>query len=1143
MIAPNQTPPLVSASLIRDEPGVDEVGCQRHQLDELDVNFWKAHLSGAPALLELPSDRARPAAQSYAGGSVGVALPPELTVGLRGLSQRYGVTLFMTLLAGWSALLCRLSGQSDLVIGTPVANRPRSELESLIGFFVNTLALRVRLEDDPSVAGLLAQIKASMLAAYAHQDIPFAQVVEALQPPRSLSYNPIFQVMLAFDNAPGERALSLPGLKVSEFEQTQNTAQFDLTLSLRDAGERIEGSLVYATDLFDRSSIERMSAHLLSLLEAMVADDQQRISELNLLSPTERQQLLVGFNDTHRPYPSEQCIHELFEEQVARTPDAVAVVFEERQLSYGELNAHANRLAHHLIALGIRPDDRVAICMERSLEMVVGLLGIMKAGGAYVPLDPSYPAQRLAYMLEDSAPVALLTQAAVRGGLPALEVPVVVLDLQDPASMMAREPKHNPDASALGLTSSNLAYVIYTSGSTGLPKGVMVEQRSVVNFLSAMARAPGLSVHDVLLAVTTLSFDIAGLELYLPLISGARLVLASRESVVDAEALSQLINQHAVTIMQATPATWRLLLSYGWQGRADLRVLCGGEALPTELSARLAAQVGTLWNLYGPTETTIWSTMARINGLHTTAIASIGRPIANTQIYILDPRGQPVPIGVRGEIHIGGVGVARGYLNRAELSAQRFVPDEFSPEQTARMYQTGDLGRWLPDGNIEYLGRNDFQVKIRGFRIELGEIEARLTACDGVRQAVVVAREDSSGDKRLVAYLTVQQGVELSAAQLRSQLSMVLPEYMVPSGFVTLQTLPLTANGKLDRKALPAPDHSSVVSAEYQAPVGEVETAIARIWQTVLGLPRIGRHDNFFELGGYSLLVLKAMAAIKAEFGRPIVMAWAFQAPTPAQLAALVSHDRTNFAWKHLVALNEGGSRRPLFCLNGFDGDVHDYLHIARFLDPSVPVYGLQVASAAEDANIHELLDTRMEAYEQEIRSVQPRGPYRLCGFSFGGSEAFDLARLLEDAGEEVVLILLDAYRPSRWLAVLSWFPRMASMVQAHAVISTAKRKLQNLLTYDVHRWRTGEDKDLRHALFRRARNRKYKPFSGQVILFQSQGFEEWAFQLQLDGHNGWKKYVTGPFKLIPVQAGHSALMKEPTVKSVVGHLNAILCD
>src|SRR6202521_5261513 len=523
-----------------------------------------------------------------------------------GLSQRHGVTLFMTLFAGWSALLSRLSGQSDLVIGTPVANRPRSELESLIGFFVNTLALRVRLEDDPSVAELFAQIKASTLEAYAHQDIPFAQVVEALQPPRSLSYNPIFQVMLALDNAPGERALSLPGLKVREFEQTQNTAQLDLILSLRDGGESIAGLLEYATDLFDRSTIERMGAHLLSLLEAMVADDQQRISELNLLSPAQRQQLLVGFNETHRPYPSEQCIHELFEEQVARTPDAVAVVFEDRQLSYSELNAQANRLAHHLIALGIRPDDRVAICMERSLEMVVGLLGIMKAGGAYVPLDPSYPAQRLAYMLEDSAPVALLTQAAGPGGFPALEIPVVVLDLEDGASIIARECERNPDASRLGLSSRDLAYVIYTSGSTGLPKGVMVEHRNVLRLVINNYYAQ-IAATDCVAHCANPAFDASTWEIWSALLNGAKLLLIPQSVLLDSKCFNRALIDGGVTALWLTVGLFNQYVDVIDAALGRLQyLLIGGGALDPRTVARILSQGDPprhLHNRYGPTET------------------------------------------------------------------------------------------------------------------------------------------------------------------------------------------------------------------------------------------------------------------------------------------------------------------------------------------------------------------------------------------------------------------------------------------------------------------------------------------------------------------------------------------------------------
>ncbi len=1143
MTCPNPTRPLTGNLPVHDGRELRGIRDQMQPFGEFEVDFWKAYLAGAPALLELPSDRPRPAVQGYAASRVDLVLPPELTARLRRLMQRHDVTLFTTLFAGWSALLCRLSGQSDLVIGAPVANRMRDEIEPPIGCFVNMLPLRVRLEGDPTVSELLTQINATTLEVSAHQEISSAQVVEALQPARSLSYNPILQVTLALDNAARQPALGQPGMQAGEFERTHDNARLDLSLSFTDAGERIEGVLEYAADLFDRSTVERMTTHLLSVLEGMVADDQKRISNLDLLTKAQRQQVLLDFNDTDTPYPSGQCIHQLFEEQVARTPDALAVVFEERQLSYGELNAHANRLAHRLIALGIRTDDRVAICMERSLEMVVGLLGIMKAGAAYVPLDPSYPVRRLAYMLEDSAPVALLTRAAVARSLPALEVPVVVLDLQDTASAIARESTHNPRVTVLGRSSGNLAYVIYTSGSTGLPKGVMVEQCSVVNLVSAMARATRLSAHDVMLAVTTLSFDIAALELYLPLISGARIVLASHATAVDAEALSQFIDHHAVTMMQATPATWRLLLNHGWKGRAELRALCGGEALPADLSRRLVAHVGTLWNVYGPTETTIWSTMTRVDGLHIAAIASIGRPIANTRIYILDSDRQPVPIGVVGEIHIGGIGVARGYLNRPDQTAERFLSDPFGANPAARLFKTGDLGRWRADGNIEFFGRTDFQVKIRGFRIELGEIEAQLAACRGVRQAVLLAREDRAGEKRLVAYLTTAGNIELSASQLRTELSTTLPDYMLPVAFVFLETLPLTPNGKLDRQALPSPDHNSVVGAEYLAPVGKVETAIAQIWQTVLGLPRVGRHDNFFELGGTSLLALKALAAIKAEFGRPIAVGWIFQAPTPAGLAVLMLKSGGDEAGKHLVALNDGGHRAPLFCLNGFDGDVNDYLNVARFLDPSVPVYGLQVGTDADSGDFHASLDTRIEGYVQEIRSVQPRGPYRLCGFSFGGSEAFDLATRLEENNEEVLLILLDAYLESKLMVALSWLPRIVSMVQSRAVMVTLRRKVRNLFTYELHRWITGRDRDLRHALVRHARNRKYKPFSGRIVLFKSEGFEEWAFQLHLDGHNGWKRYAKGPFELIQIEAGHSALMKEPMVQSVVGYLNAILCN
>jgi amino acid adenylation domain-containing protein len=1129
------------------------------------LEFWKSHLDGAPALLQLPTDRPRAAVQTYAGSTVELTLSPGLTAALRRLSRRHGVTLFMTLLAGWSALLSRISGQNDVVVGTPIANRPRREFESLLGFFANTLALRVRLLEDPSVAELLRQIRTTTLEAYAHQEMPFAQVVEALQPARSLSHNPIFQAMLAYHSASGEEPLSLPGIKVSEFRPARRSSIFDLTLWLRDVGERIEGALEYATALFEHATIERIATHLQALLEAMVEDDQQRISRLNLLSAAQRRQLLVGFNETHTPYESGRCIHELFEARAASVADAPAVLCEDGQLSFGELNRRANQLAHYLIGMGVRPDDRVAICMQRGLELMVGLLGILKAGGAYVPLDPAYPQQRLAYMLEDSTPVAVLTQPAARAALPPLNLPVVILDLQDADSIIAQAPHHNPAANALGLTSSHLAYVIYTSGSTGLPKGVMIEHRSVVNLLCAMACKPGLRDCDVLLAVTTLSFDIAGLELYLPLVSGARLLLASRSAAADAQALSQLIRRHGVTVMQATPATWRLLLGHGWQGSVELRVLCGGEALPAEVAEHLVAHNRELWNLYGPTETTIWSTMSRFHGSNVAATASIGRPIANTKIYILDARGEPVPIGVVGEIHIGGAGVARGYLNLPELTAQRFVADPFNNALGARMYKTGDLGRWHSDGNIEFMGRNDCQVKIRGFRIELGEIEARLAACPGVHEAQVLTREDSAGGQRLVAYVTEQTSAELSATQLRSQLSIVLPEYMVPSAFVILASLPLTPNGKLDRKALPAPDQSAVVSAEYQAPVGQMEQAMAQIWQTLLGLSRIGRDDNFFELGGHSLAALRLVARVASTFGAKIGVAALFASPTLRAFANRVSDvDRPPESW-NIVRVQPLGTKTPIIAIN----NTMMYYDLARKIGTDRRFLAVQLF---DPANPRPLPSRSLEAittdYVHLIREAQPHGPYILIGLCVAGLIAYEAARQLRQAGEPVALVVMaDTWCPGyavrcSFLQGIAFNFRRKQIYRRHrlALVRRGLMRIDEFLATTrlgkwhglmrlLSAWRLTEDPSaVNHARSEdgwflpalvSARDSYHPPAStGDVVLLQSNMIPAADF---VDAKMGWSGLATGRLLHYRLPGWHDRMFHDEGVALIAEHLRPVL--
>jgi amino acid adenylation domain-containing protein len=663
-------------------------------------------------------------------------------------------------------------------------------------------------------------------------------------------------------------------------------AQFEMTLSLREQEETISGGIEYAIALFERSTIERYLGYFRKVLEGMIADPSLSIDRLAILPDDEREQVLYRWNDTAASFP-DKCLHELFELQVESTPEATAVTFEDQELSYAGLNRRANQLAHYLRGQGLRPDDRVAICIDRGLEMMVALLAVLKAGGAYVPLDPAYPVERLQFMLQDSVPVALVTQKHLTELFPrrASVTLAVVLDGENRPWDGCSD--GNPDSAAIALTSKHLAYVIYTSGSTGTPKGVMIDHSALMNFLYCMQGKIAIGPGDVWLAITTLSFDIAALELFLPLLSSACLrILSPQDSMDGVRLISEL--QNGVTVMQATPATWHLLLQSGWQKTSGLKILCGGETLSSELAEKLINNSSSAWNLYGPTETTIWSMLEKLQAIESTI--TVGQPLTNTRIYILDAQGEPVPVGVAGEIYIGGAGVARGYFNRPELTAERFLKDPFISEPEARIYKTGDLGRWLPDGRVEFLGRNDLQVKIRGFRIELGEIEARLTQHPAVGEAVISACEDASGDKRLVAYYVPRTG-EWDAPgvnALRAHLSASLPEYMVPAAYVRLEAMPLTPNGKIDRKALPSPDVNAYTFRRYEEPQGEMEHLLSAIWAEVLKQDRVGRHDHFFELGGHSLLAMQVIERMRQN-GISADVRKLFMSPTLAELAAAVA--------------------------------------------------------------------------------------------------------------------------------------------------------------------------------------------------------------------------------------------------------------
>ena len=846
--------------------------------------YWKQQLGGNLPVLQLPTERSRPPIQTFRGKKQSWTIPQALSQALKSISQREAVTLFMTLLAAFKTLLYRYTNQTDILVGSAIANRNRSEIESLIGFFVNTLVLRTDLSGNPSFRELLRRIREVTLDAYTHQDLPFEQLVAELQPERNLGHTPLFQVMFVLQNAPME-TLKLSGLSLTPIEVDTEIARFDLTLSLTDTAQGLIGVFEYNTDLFDSAAIARMQGHFQTLLEGIVANPDQQLSDLPILTQAEQQQLLGDWNNSQTDYP-QVCIHQLFEAQVERTPDAIAVVFEDQQLTYQQLNSRANQLAHHLQTLGVGKETLVGICTERSLLMMVGLLGILKAGGAYLPLDPAYPAERLAFMLEDAKVSVLLTQQNLLAALPQHQAQVVCLEeiLEGSAD--------NPINNA---TADNLAYVIYTSGSTGQPKGVQITHSAVVNFLTAMRLNPGLTQQDILLSVTTLSFDIAALELYLPLIVGARLVIVSRQVATDATQLIEQLASCGATVMQATPATWRLLLAAGWE-RSRLKILCGGEALDRHLADQLLQKGCEVWNLYGPTETTIWSAIHKVESKQQMeqqdSIVSIGRPIANTQFYILDSEQKLVPVGIPGELHIGGAGLARGYLHRPELTAEKFISHPFQSsrgvkEECDRLYKTGDLVRYRADGTLEFLGRIDHQVKIRGFRIELGEIEALLNQHPGVQASVVVIRGDEPSDRRLVAYLVFQPDQVTAITELSRFLEKKLPSYMMPRAFVILEALPLTPNGKIDRRALPAPDPGRLHLEEGAiAPRDPVEEVLAGIWQEVLGVEILSIYDNFFELGGHSLLATRVISRMRKTFEVDVSLRRLFESPTVAGLAA-----------------------------------------------------------------------------------------------------------------------------------------------------------------------------------------------------------------------------------------------------------------
>ena len=1002
----------------------------------------------------------------------------------------------------------------------------------------------------------MSTVKLRVLEAFEHHQTTIGRILQDLDVPRSPGRPPLVEIIFNVDRDPAAAAFA--GVDFSYQRNPKRALHYDLFLNFVEGPGGLYLECDYNEDLFDADTMSRWLGHFNTLLSSVVANPSESVSRMAILDDAERTELIRSWNDTEMELPPGETVLELFERQVETRPHERAVTCGEDHLTYEQLNRRANHIAHRLGALGAGPDVIVGLCLERSLDMVAGVLGILKAGSAYLPMDIGYPADRLKFMLEDARAPVVLTQRRLIEQLPKHPgTTLCVEDLQDGLDT-------NPVRSA---TPSNLAYVIYTSGSTGRPKGVLLEHRGLLNVIRSVTRTPGFSDRDVMCAVTTLSFDIATAELLLPLTNGGRLVVATRDVAVDGGRLAEMLERTGATFMQPTPVTWQMLLDSGWQGNRDLKMVSTGEPLPRELAARLLPKGQSLWNLYGPTETTIWSTGAEITSAQ--GAISIGRPIANTQTYILDNELQPVPVGVVGELFIGGDGLARGYLNLPELSAEKFVRNPFVLEDpSARLYRTGDLARYRRDSSIECLGRIDHQVKLRGFRIELGEIEAALDGHPGVGRSVVLARESRSGERILVAYFESGTGSTPAESELLSYLRKTLPEHMVPSTFVKVDRLPLTPSGKIDRNALPSPEEVGRISDRAFVAPGSLEQMLAQIWSKVLKVSRIGADDNFFHLGGHSILAVRVLMDVEKQWGQRLPLATLLEAPTIGGLAEVLRRADWKPKWTSLVPVQPAGARPPLFLMHSHGGNVLEYYGLVSHLDNDQPVYALQARGLDGRIPIDQSLEEMASAYLLELRQLQPQGPYFLGGFCFGGLLALEAAQQLTAAGEEVALVALlqtthaaaNGFKPGTTRLQRWWYRATKRFdLERENFRRTGKAYLSERAhrTWDVVRSRTEMRLESITGTDRHSRSMPYvlealsiehdrvfeqyvpRRYEGPVVLLRA--------RKQLQGRVadpetlGWKGMFDGDFEVYEVPGHQQNMLLEPNVQNLARELTVRL--
>ncbi len=1119
------------------------------------TEYWKNQLQAAPALLELPTDHPRPAVQSFRGAEEIMTFPISLREGLKKISQRENVTLFMTLLSAFKILLTRYTGQTDLVVGSPIAGRNITETEDLIGFFVNTLALRTDISGDPTYRELLGRIKNTTLDAFSHQELPFDKVVAALCPERSLSYNPIYQV--AFALQPGsDSSLQIPGLEIEPIKLGSVTAKFDLFLSAKEVPDGLTVTVEYNTDLFEASTIRRLIVHYQNLLETLLTNPNLRVSEFPLLSQNERHQILNEWNNTTTEYP-DQCLHELFEIQAKQNPEKVAVSSDKGHLNYQELNSKSNQIARHLRKLGVSPNSPVGILMERSNLMTTGILGILKAGGAYLPLDLSYPSDRLQYMLEDARVNVILTTLENFPHLPKTTAQVICLD-SDWERIAAESPENLENVNQ----SADLAYIIYTSGSTGKPKGTLIPHRAV-NRLVFNTNYVQIDSTDRIAHISNVSFDAATFELWGALLHGAELIVLHKDLVLSPTEFIAHLRKQKISTMFLTTALFNLLSRENPNAFQTLKTLMfGGESCDPATVRRVLEHnpPERLLHVYGPTETTTFATWHHIRSVPPEAqTIPIGRPIANTAIYILDSNMNPVPVGVPGEIFIGGDGLANGYLNRPQLNEEKFVSVSAGKisDDNLRLYRTGDIARYLPDGNIEFIGRKDNQIKLRGFRIELGEIESALNSHPDIKDAIVLLAE-SNGEKKLVGYFVSESA--LATGHLREFLKQKLPEFMIPALFIEVAQLSLNPNGKIDRRQLPDLTELTTDSGAATAvATDELELKLTWIWQKVLGLNSVSLQDNFFECGGHSLIAVRLFSEIEKTLGCQLPLATLFQSPTIEQLANLIRQGGWKSSWGSVVPMRPNGNKTPFFCVHAVGGNILEYHDLAKYLDADQPFYGLQALGLDGTTTPLTDIEEMAAAYLREVRQIQPSGPFYLGGRSFGGTVAYEMARQLSEQGQEVALLaIFDSY-PKGWLKLctesearrfqkdflnlrikrhLENLKKLGPLEKANYLLTKAnykKRKYQNLLWQFTQKLGFGKAKSVNNTIreieeinYLAIKNYIPKLYAGKITFFCAT--EEVCPEENL---TGWQRLALGGVEVVEVPGDHQTMIKEPFVQEL----------